>query len=723
MKLQKKNMLRRALLLAAAGFSLGGVVPAFAEETAITSVPVYYDLSEVVVDGRRYIRGQYIAATNHTGILGETDPMKSPVSVNTISQKAVEDFTNPTEGLASMLTLSPSVQYAGNPAVDQVNIRGFAETGRGYNINGIPGMSDQNRQTMNYIDSVDVIEGPTAGITGVNAVADTLGGTVNINSKRAGETPLSKVGLAWYSKGAFEQSIDVGKRFGSNGEWGVRVNAMNVNGERGIDNWDLKQKDVYVNIDHKTDKSKTNFLVGYVDTDSEGRPAGVELDTSVTKLPDPISGNKNPGPSWRQDKYKQYIFTLNHEQRLNDHLTAFLNAGHYKEDWYYYLGSGSVTLLGNDGTYSYLAEKIPLLDQNDYIQLGLKGNFETGPLHHAWVASVDRHWQKSWFNDDYFAERYYGNLHGSMASDWLKPDESKFTPYYGLSWKYRMSGWTLMDTITNLQNKLTVLVGVTGKSYDETDYADRYTAVTGNKHSYAISPSYAINYEIKTGLAVYAAHTEQFQTGPLVPNDSSKYTNPGQMLDPGKTKQNEFGIKFKGGNFLHKLSYFDIKQPGTYEVPSVDGKKVTLTLDGEDRHKGLEYSIAGSLNEKWNLVGGFMYLDTDQVKNGPSNGKHANGVPEWTASLGAEYVANDAFSILTRFNYVGSSYIQNEKFKVPGYFRMDLGARYKTEIGSTPVTLRAMCYNLFDKKYWQPLGNTLYVGSGRTFTLAMDFSL
>lgn len=80
-----------------------------------------------------------------------------------------------------------------------------------------------------------------------------------------------------------------------------------------------------------------------------------------------------------------------------------------------------------------------------------------------------------------------------------------------------------------------------------------------------------------------------------------------------------------------------------------------------------------------------------------TNGKRPNGVPEWSANLGVEYKASNDFSVLMRGNYVGSSYVRDEKYSVPSYFTLDAGVNYKTSLNSTPVTLRAMCYNVTNK--------------------------
>ena len=123
-----------------------------------------HHLAEVVVEGRRYIAGEYVRATSNIGILGEQSIMDSPISVTTISEKAINDFNSSTDGLSGLLTLDPSVRFTGSPAVDSLSIRGFDVTGYGMTLNGVPGMFAMYRQTTNYIDSIDVIEDRKSGV-------------------------------------------------------------------------------------------------------------------------------------------------------------------------------------------------------------------------------------------------------------------------------------------------------------------------------------------------------------------------------------------------------------------------------------------------------------------------------------------------------------------------------------------------------------------------------
>ncbi|WP_417130814.1 TonB-dependent receptor [Phascolarctobacterium faecium] len=727
MMVKRKKTVIAAICMAVAsvGFVAEANASAPPQETQETSAPDLqnFHLAEIVVNGKRYIAGEYVRATSNIGILGEQDAMNSPISVTTISEKAVEDFMSSTEGLSKMLSLVPSVQKTYDAAVDCVNIRGFSESGRGFMVNGIPGMQAMTRQSSNYIDSIDVIEGPATGIRGSsNYTAD--GGTININSKQALDDPNSSIGLKWHSKGAFEETVDIGRRFGEGNRYGIRINASNVNGERSIKNWDLEQRNIYINLDQKTDDSKTNLMVGYTYTDSQGRPYGLTVASSYigSALPTAPDGDINFNPVWRCDKNTNFVATLNHEQKINDHLSAFLNAGHFKQDWYYYVGF-SKTLLNEAGDFTATADNYSLIEKRDYAQIGLRGDFKTGDLKHNYTLGVDRQWHYYGGPSNSVTESgWNGNIYVGDPGNWSHPTFGQSDARY--TTRNRTSGWSVMDIISTDNEKLNILIGLNGKSIKRDSYKADGSHNKNTGHYYDISPAYGISYAFSPRFTVYANHTEEFVEGEIVSTTSSlNYTNKGETLDPYKTKQTEFGIKMKTGDFLHKLSYFDIKKANGIDILNSDGS-YTRGQDGERRHKGIEYTATGTIAEKWNLIGGFMHLNTEQkTSSTATNGKRPNGVPDWTASLGVEYEASDAFSALLRGNYVGTSYVLNEKYKVPSYFTMDLGVKYKTKMNSTPVTLNAICYNVFNKNYWSASGNVLHLGGPRTFMVSAEFEL
>lgn len=720
----KKRQIALAAAICTALTSVGFVGNAFAAEKNDDDL-MSFNLAEIVVHGQRYIAGEFVRATSNVGILGEQDAMKSPISTTTISEKAVGTFLSSTEGLSKTLSLVPSVVKTHDAAVDCVTIRGFGDDGRSFVINGIPGMQAMTRQSSNYIESVDVIEGPATGING-SSMYNRSGGTININSKKAlMDEDTRKVGIKYHSKGAHEEYVDFGTRLGEDKRYGVRINASNTNGERSIENWNLKQKNIYINLDQETENSKTNFMFGYTDTDSQGRPYGLSVKSSGSDkfvgnaLPSAPDGKINTNPTWRRDKNTNLVMTLNHEQKINDHLKAFLNAGHFKQDWYYYVGF-SKTLLNEAGDFKATSDNWSLLEKRDYAQIGLKGDFKTGDLKHEWVAGVDRMWHYYGGPSNYSEESgWTGNIYHPNTSSFAPPTFAQANAYY--KDHARISGWSVMDSITTGNDKLNILVGLNGKSIAKDFYKPDGSHNKKSGDYYDVSPSYGINYTFDPRVAVYASHTEDFVEGGIVGNG---YANQGTTLDPYKTKQNEIGVKFKTGDFFHKISYFDIKKANPVDVYK-GGLKYRL-VDGEARHKGFEYTATGTLAEKWNLIGGFMHLNakqkTDKVE---TNGKRPNGVPEWSANLGVEYKASDDFSVLMRGNYVGSSYVLDEKYGVPSYFTLDAGVNYKTSLNGTPVTLRAMCYNVTDKKYWttESGANRLHSGGPRTFMLSAEFDI
>ena len=101
MMVKRKKTVIAAICMAVASVGFVAEVNASAppQETQETSAPDLqnFHLAEIVVNGKRYIAGEYVRATSNIGILGEQDAMNSPISA----------------------------------AVDCVNIRGFSESGTG----------------------------------------------------------------------------------------------------------------------------------------------------------------------------------------------------------------------------------------------------------------------------------------------------------------------------------------------------------------------------------------------------------------------------------------------------------------------------------------------------------------------------------------------------------------------------------------------------------------
>ena len=164
------------------------------------------------------------------------------------------------------------------------------------------------------------------------------------------------------------------------------------------------------------------------------------------------------------------------------------------------------------------------------------------------------------------------------------------------------------------------------------------------------------------------------------------------------------------------MSFFEIKQPNYGETSDN-----YYGVFGKQKNKGFEYSLAGSLNSKLDFIGGISYVDAKQA----GTGKKANGVPKWSGSLALVYKATDKLNLLGRITYQGSSWILNERYRIPSHTLFDFGATYEAKIHETPVTFKAMLYNAFGKDYWagRAGNNTVLLGTPRTFVFSATLHL
>lgn len=680
--------------------------------------------------------GGFVKESANIGILGNKDVMDTPFAVTTVSQKAIKTFASPYNGINDVLTFDPSVRILSGALYQDISIRGFSTNGHRQYVNGIPGLLNQENIPYYWVDNVSVVSGPNLGVNGTS-LSEAIGGTVNYTSKRAVRNGTD-VKFTYCGGKSFEEGVDFQKRFSNDNRYGVRVTANNISGETVVDHEKLQQQNVFVNLDQKTTYSNTNLLIGYNHTKHYAGPYGISFQFSpfdkdgnpqehVTVLPNAPDASKNYKPSWSYNDYDNWIIALNHDQKLSDHVTAFVNAGYHRENWFGYI-DGSPKVINNNGDFQIGISNFPLFLVKEYAGAGIKGDFKTGSVKHDYVVGVDKSWERYDIDDGnpHYSWSGTGNIY--QDNSWANPGDAHWKPAH--SDDTQMVGWHIVDTMKALNDDLQFTVGVHGHK------ATVYNADGSQRKSDAISPTYALSYKFTPNFMMYVDHTESFGMGSRVamdlldennPSSGRKYVNAGKMLDPAKTKQNEVGFKVKTGNFLNTFSYFEIKQANPVDVAIPNSSQYLRTLDGEQKNRGFEWAFTGNLNQKWDLIGGLMYIDVEQAKTqgGKNDGKPVDGIPHWTGTFGAVYHPNSQWSFIGKANYVGSSKINSNTMSVPSSFVFDLGAAYDTTIGGTPVTFSAMLYNVAGKDYWISRGSSssLALGAPRTFVLSANFRM
>ena len=704
--LKNKKALAMSVLCAIA--SVGFVVSASAAEQTM-----HGSLDEVVVEGSADVLPGGMAKEVVTiGMTGKQDIMSAPMTVSEISNKTIEKFATPNGGISDALSLDPSVRADRGGTYTDISIRGIYQSGHSYYVNGIPGLLCQENIPYYWADSVSIISGPSLGLN-ATPLSEAAAGTVNIQSKAASAEGNANLKVAYRGGSSMQEAIDVGRRFGENDRYGIRITASNINGDTAIDGENLEQQAFSINLDQKTDKSKSNLLIAYDHTDHKGGPGAFSFNTAVTSLPDAPDAGKIYKPDWSYNEYDNWIAALNHEQKLTDNLNVYFNAGYHREDWYGYV-DGNPKVINDNGEFTVTMTNYPLALTKIIVGTGLKGEFKLGAIDNEYLIGIDKSWEnydlsknKAWNGG---AGNWTGNGFLHQSNHWPSLPRPYYSPEH--SDDTQMVGWHLVDTMKALDDKLVVTLGLHGHKANVVDAGS-----SDHKKSDAICPTFAASYKVSDAVTIYADHTESFGMGKMV-SLGKDYANEGQILDPAKTKQNEIGVKVKTGDFLNTFTAFKITQANNIDK-YVGGLKY-LVQDGEQENKGFEWAFTGQLAKKWDLIGGAMYLDAKDYK-----GNKINGASKWSGTVGAIYHPTDELSFIGRMTYLSSTSINNGVLDVPSYAKYDLGASYKTKLNNTPVTFDLMCYNVAGKDYWSARSgsSSLCLGAPRTVVFSANFEL
>ncbi len=699
--------------------SMGFVCSASAEEVSGEDVQTH-QLPGVTVEGDKdVLPGGYVAAVNRVGILGDIDVLDVPFTQKQYTEKTISDFYDPNQPLNGVLANNPSIRVGSpSPMYTDFNMRGVNMNANHYYINGIPNMFNQTRSIPAYtLESVDIVSGPNTVLNGATNSnngtngTDAPAGLLNGITKKAADEPITRYTQRFSGRSTWTEQVDVGRRFGKDGEWGIRVNAQHEEGGLSIEGADVKDKSIYINLDHKDEHSTTNLFGGYFDWEVNGGQRWLSA-SKVTKghLANAPDGKNNLSFDRQTKQNHGYLFTLNHTQKFSDKWSAFLNGGYAKYNEHKWdPQSGSLTL-GDDGKLSGELRNYVSESTNTYLQVGVSNEAKLNDyVKNNLTVAVD------WYN---YKSRSSNAKAGKIEGDIWNGVEFTGTPAFAPSIDSKDYNKETAYSVTIADRVEVGKASVYGAlQYKDTDFEPGGKS-DENISKDCLNPTFAFAYKPVDNLSLYASHAESYTRPFLV---TGGYDNDGEIFEPIKNKQNEIGVKYENAGLLHSLAFFDLNQASYIKEDN------NYTQDGENRYKGIEYSIAGKLAPKWNAMGGLMYLNAkrENLASGSEHleGRYATGAPKWNAVLAAEYEADENNSAIVRMNYVGESHVNDNGVKTPDYMTVDLGYKHKTELNGTPVTLSAMCYNAFGKDYWISRGTSVALGAPRTFMLSAQFDI
>jgi iron complex outermembrane receptor protein len=661
-----------------------------------------------------YAGGQ-VARGGSLGILGNVDFMDTPFSVTSYTAQDMQDqqarsINDVVKNDASVRTLWADSSYN-----SQFSIRGFAVSGQDIAVNGVYGIvPPQLTNSLGMSERVEVLRGPSAMLNGM-APFGALGGTINLVTKRATDTPVTQATVSYMSKGQLGTSIDVGRRLGAEKQLGIRFNGSWQNGDTSVDGQDQRVGSAALGLDWHSDRVRLSADVGYQNfrVDDPSRP--IYTLTGNFKIPDAPKGTLDLGQSWYYAKSEDIFGMVHGEVDITPNLTVYLTAGGRHNR---FLGLYNFSYLENqEGDFQARQYYQPNYSDTWTVLGGLTGRVTTGPIKHTLNLSASTlDIESGNLVQTPLPSPYAGNLYDPPSIP--RSSLSGFTSSAPRTAHSVLSSVALADTMSMFDDRLEFTMGVRHQNVKTSNYS----AATGDRTSRydqdADTPTFAVVVKPLQSLSLYANYIQSLSQGPTAPIAAANF---GEVFAPVKSEQYEVGAKVDFGDFGGSLSYFEIKQPNGITNPATN----VYGLDGEQRNRGVELNVFGVVTHGVRLLGGVAFMDGRLVRTqgGTNDGNKAVGVPDTQLNLGAEWDVPYLHGLTMSAQYVYTSsqyYNAANTQEIPSWNRVDVGARYKTRVAGHDVTLRAGVENLFNRNYWAAASANygLARGNPRTYLLS-----
>lgn len=671
---------------------------------------------DIIVTAQRENRTE-VSHGGSVGILGDKAAEDVPFSIK--SYNAALILNQQPNTLGQVLENDPTIRttYGFGNASEQFVIRGFELFSDDIGLDGLYGITPRQLIAPELYESVQVLNGASAFLNGAAPGGTALGGSVNLIPKRAGDQALTRATLNYTSKGHFGGSADVARRFGANGEWGLRVNGTARRGDVAIDDEFRSAYMLGAALDYDSGPLRVALDLAYQKVRIERLRPKVTIAGAVPRVPD---ASTNYGQPWTYTDIRDVFGQLSIQYDLSENAMLYAQAGARdgSEEGFY----GSITVTDPlTGAATAGGSLIPFEANNEASQAGIRVKLGTGAITHEINFGASAVWQKSRTAFQFFNAVAGTNIYDPVTL--IRPDIVSFAAGNlaspDITSKSRLWSTFASDTIGLWEDRLLVTGGL------------RLQYINGES---AVTPVAGLVFKPFPGISLFANRIEALTPGSTAPasgTDGSGATlpvsNANQMLSPFKSKQYEAGLKLAIAGFNASLAAFQTDKATARLTPDQDRPGfLRYGAAGTQRNRGIELSVDGELTEGLRVIAGGSVID---AKN-RATGKEIVGVPDLLLNANVEWDLPFApgFTLTGRAVYTDEQWVDNANtLELPSWTRFDVGARFVTLVGDNPLTLRFNVDNVANKRYWASAFNIfsadLLQGAPRTFkaSASIDF--
>ncbi len=268
--------------------------------------------------------------------------------------------------------------------------------------------------------------------------------------------------------------------------------------------------------------------------------------------------------------------------------------------------------------------------------------------------------------------------------------------------------------------------------------------ITGHKtptklsfNNTALIPRIGLTYAVTSNINVYGTYLTGFQpqsnTVTLLPSTGNFFwaTQSAAQFKPLESDLKELGAKgeFFDGKLQATVAVYEITQKNILMNANDPTQPDLLVQRGEDRSRGFEIDITGSITKNWQIYASYSYIDAVIINDANINliNQRKENTPQNSANL------------WTRYNFPEHSLLKDlglglgiqhqgsrvpwftRDFEVPAFTVFD-AALYYAPVRSN-IQLALNVGNLFDKTYWLGAQNytRLFPAAPRNFMLSATY--
>lgn len=674
-----------------------------------------------------YVGGQ-VASGARLGALGNRSVLKTPFSVTGYTEKLIRD--QQARSVSDVIQNNPSVRNDAPPYSerDSYFIRGFSVTNLDTAFDGLFYLANPRRSFTEGLERVEVLLGPTALLSGGTG---RVGGTINLIPKRAYDEPLTRITTSYYSDAHVGTHLDVGRRFGTFKEWGVRFNGAYRNGDTPLDKNAIEVGVAALGIDYRGERLRASFDFNH---STQNVTAPTSLFNAVAPgIPVPRAPNNRRNTAspfeYNDSRYNMAAGRIEYDLLPETTLYAAGGLSRYNEDFL----TSTYRVTNTNGLAQNTLAIQPLELQGFSGEVGLRSRFQTGFLGHnltiSAVEAVNKNYSRGFRAPSLptFTTNIYNPVNlpfGSVATASLPRSNNQ--PLFS---ELHARSVAVADTLSLGEDRVLLTLGGRFQEIDLNSYVTLPGATQGNRAlSYRegrFSPAIALVVRPFDNLAFYGNYIESLDAAPSAPVNA---VNANEVFAPFVSRQKEVGAKYDFGTVSVTAALFQIEQPSAFTDPGTR----RFSVSGLQRNQGIELNVFGEPFAGVRLLGGVTFMDAKLARTlgGTFDGNAAPGVPDTAFNLYGEYDLlpwlAPGLTLTGRAIYTSRMfYNQANTQSVPDWTRFDAGLRYTFE-GPTgkPVVVRAIVENLLDDSYWASAARGfLAVGAPRTFILSasVDF--